>query len=197
MKTFLASAVLAGASVVIYSQETKSEKPTQTYSIAQAYEVYSTILPDEWAWRDAKSKTLLIRAETVSYQMCLAPDAQSRNVLDSAITDFSSVNRNTWRLDRLFDITKPYELVASDVLSAPFKLAGPAGWSNFNAEHPNSVGWIELSAVGFNDRKTIAVVYVGHHCGGLCGGGAFSVLHKVEGKWRPLPWSGGTCAWAS
>jgi hypothetical protein len=109
------------------------------------------------------------------------------------------VNRKAWRLDSRFEISKPYELIAWNVLNVPFRRAAPAydGWSQFDAEHPNSVGWIELSAVGFNEDETIAVVYAGHHCGGLCGGGMFRVLHKVEQKWEPFAWNGGSCAWAS
>lgn len=192
--------VLAGVSrrCVCYARGGGQEpKPARIYSVAQAYEVYSAVLPEEWTWRYAKSNTLLIKAETVSYQMCLAPDSKSKKLLEAAIADFRQVNQSPWRLDSRFDISKQYELVAPEILSAPFQLAGQDGWPQFHAEHPNSVGWIELSAVGFNEDKTIAVVYVGHHCGGLCGGGGFSVLHKVDGKWRPLSWSGGTCAWAS
>jgi hypothetical protein len=77
---------------------------------------------------------------------------------------------------------KPYELVPGAALQAPFKTNGPAGWSDLKREHPDSVGWIELSAVGLNHDKTVAIVYVGHHCGGLCGGGGFRVLHKAEGR---------------
>jgi len=88
-------------------------------------------------------------------------------------------------------------LVPGVALQAPFKTNGPAGWSDFEREHPDSVGWIELSAVGFNHDKTVAIVYIGHHCGRLCGGGGFRVLRKAEGKWKGLTWKGGSCAWAS
>jgi hypothetical protein len=189
--------MMAGFALGAFHTEPNDTKPVQTYSIAEAYEVYSAILPNEWTWRYAKSKTLLVRAETVSYQMCLTPDTVSSNLLDAAIANYRLVNRTTWTLERKFEISKPYELIPSAALEAPFKTNGPAGWSEFKLEHPDSVGWIELSAVGFNDDKTVAVVYIGHHCGGLCGGGSFSVLRKAEGKWKPLPWSGGSCAWAS
>jgi hypothetical protein len=62
---------------------------------------------------------------------------------------------------------------------------------------PYTGGWIELSAIGFNADKTVAVVYMGHLCGGLCGGGQFHVLQKKDGKWEPLKWQGKRCAWVS
>jgi hypothetical protein len=56
---------------------------------------------------------------------------------------------------------------------------------------------MEFSAVGFNVDKPIAVVYMGHSCGPLCGGGTFHVLEKSEGKWKPFEWKGSSCAWIS
>jgi hypothetical protein len=56
---------------------------------------------------------------------------------------------------------------------------------------------MELSAVGFNPEKSIAVVYAGHHCGNLCGGGGFAVLRKEAGKWKPMAFRGQQCVWAS
>jgi hypothetical protein len=72
-----------------------------------------------------------------------------------------------------------------------------AGWEGFYQRYPDSGGWIELSAVGFNVDKTVAVVYMGHHCGPLCGSGGFHVLEKKDGKWVALGWEGSGCAWAS
>jgi hypothetical protein len=72
-----------------------------------------------------------------------------------------------------------------------------ADWEGFYQRYPNSGGWIELSAVGFNATKTVAVVYMGHHCGSLCGGGGFHVLEKKNGQWVPLEWKGSSCGWAA
>ena len=121
--------------------------------------------------------------ETVSYQMCLAPDTVSKQILGPAIADYIKVNQKRWLLQRQFQIEKPYELAPTNQLS--------------NVLQTQAGGLIEVSAVGFNDPKTVAVVYMGHHCGGLCGGGEFHVLQKKDGKWQPLIWNGTTCAWAS
>jgi len=71
------------------------------------------------------------------------------------------------------------------------------GWEDFYKRYPNSGGWIELSAVGFNADKMAAVVYMGHYCGGLCGGAGFHVPQKKDGKCAPLEWKGETCVWRS
>src|SRR5262249_55248754 len=145
---------------------------------AEAYEVYAAILPTGWLWQVQKAKSLIIRSETVAHEMCLQPaDAASEKIVGPAISEYVKLNEKTWLLHRRFDIEKPYELIAYDDLMSAFK---EGQWENFDARYPNSGGWIELSAVGFNADKTVAVVYMGHHCGSLCGGGSFHVLQKKD-----------------
>lgn len=88
-------------------------------------------------------------------------------------------------------------LASASDLTNFFRVQGKDGWKAFYESHPDSSGWIELSAVGFNADKTVAVIYHGHHCGNLCGGGGFTVLRKKEGKWQPWQFKGAGCAWAS
>jgi len=62
---------------------------------------------------------------------------------------------------------------------------------------PGSGGYVEMSAVGFNSDKTLALLYAGHSCGGLCGGGTYHLLKKADGKWTEINWPGTTCTWVS
>jgi hypothetical protein len=140
----------------------------------------------------------VIRTETEAYAMCIAPDKESEKVVGTAIADYKKKNNKKWLLQRQFEIDRPYEMAASDEIKTIFKTEGTGGWKTFYERHPYSGGWIELSAVGFNAPKTVAVVYAGHSCGSLCGGGTFHILQKVNGKWSPLRLKGGTsCSWVS
>ena len=77
------------------------------------------------------------------------------------------LNSHAWQLQvPIFNIQLPFKLVAFDEIHAA--LDGPGGWDGFYTKFPESGGYIELSAVGFNPDKTVAVVYVGHHCGSTC-----------------------------
>ncbi len=168
--------------------------PGEPYTDADAYEVYSAIIPSEWPLRVAKAKALVIQSQTRAYEMCLTPDQGSAEVVGGAISDYNSQNEKVWQLQKKFNLEVPYQIIAPDHFKAAFERGG---WDGFYKEYPDSGGLIELSAVGFNPERTVAVVYMGHSCGMLCGGGGFHVLQKKDGRWVPLEWKGSSCYWAS
>ena len=174
-----------------------SSFPTQTtasaYEDADAYEVYSTILPSEWPLRVAHAKQLVIRRETSTYEMCLKPDPEIQARFGPAIADYIRQNEKKWLLQPKFSLATPYRFFEGTFDAVVKK----GGWDEYYRQYPESGGLIALSAVGFNADKTVAVVYMGHSCGMLCGGGTFHVLEKVNGKWKPFQWKGSSCAWAS
>lgn len=53
----------------------------------------------------------------------------------------------------------------------------------FQKKFPRNLGLITLSGVGFNVRRTQAVFYIDHFCG-LCGGGRYVLIEKIDGAWR-------------
>jgi len=116
--------------------------------------------------------------------MCLEPEGKWKPVLMPAIADYNEKNEKTYRLQPKFRMKQQYELLTKQEINARFT-------------HPGEGGWVVLSAVGFNRQRTIAILWVSNECPGLCGGGTFHVLHKVEGKWKPLEWQGTSCAVAS
>jgi len=58
--------------------------------------------------------------------------------------------------------------------------------SDFIQRFPDDHSWeiFSVSQPGFNFRKTEAILYVDHSCGGLCGGGGYVLMRKVDGVWR-------------
>jgi hypothetical protein len=104
---------------------------------------------------------------------CLTPEAW--NKFKVAIADFSGVPKKKWFLHRNFQIDKSYELASSNVIKAL-------------PEYPkSSAAMVFMSAVGFNNEKTRAVVYMGSSCGGLCGSATFHLLEKADGGWKEVP----------
>ena len=193
----LSGVLLLAATLAGLQKDTGRE--ASSYEDAEAYRVYCAILPDEWSWRIARANTLVIRVETAQFTMCIEPDEESAKVVGSAIRDYEKINKKRWLLQRNFEIEKPYELISDEEIATIFSSRfSDSGWSAFYERHPDSGGWIELSAVGFNSSKTIAVVYAGHHCDLLCGGGTYHILQKVNRRWIPLKLTGGKfCSWSS
>jgi hypothetical protein len=175
----------------IFHSQVASTSPA-SYEDVDAYDVYSAILPTEWPVTVAKAKRLVIRAETIPYKMCLVPEKRDAALVGPAIADYVKRNNATWRLQAGFRVNLPFGFISSEELS---DLAQRR--VDVYRQYPDSGGLIELSAVGFNADKSIAVVYMGHRCGSLCCGGTFHVLQKVHVNWVPLDWHGTSCGWAS
>lgn len=171
----------------------KDDHP-KPYEDEEAYAVYSAIIPTEWPTTVAKAKTLAISRETRGYEMCLRPEGEWQGTVGPAISDYVKKNEKPMLLQNNFNLDVPYQLLTADEVKAAF---AAGSWEGFYKQFPNSGGLMELSAVGFNKGKTVAVVYMGHGCGGLCGGGGFHVLQKKDGKWIPLKWTGLSCSWVS
>jgi hypothetical protein len=155
------------------------------YDVADAYEIYSLLLPHEESYGFAKG-TLVIQQETVPHptEECLTPEASDH--FKDAVDNYRRLNEGRWLLQRRFSTAQPYEIVSSDTIEGFFK-KGPQGWKDFYAKYPSSGGFITLSAVGFNKEKTQAVVYSGSSCGGLCGRWLFHLFEKFGGKWKEMP----------
>lgn len=170
-----------------------------------AYDVYTAVLVSHLSSYRIKPKNFVIRRETITSfgtflnnesasSICLHPDAESKKLIGTAIEDFVRVNKTKWRLREKFDISLPYQLISAEEI-IPFN--NKEDWGDFYKKHPDSGGFMDLSAVGFNADWTVAIVSIGRWCGGLCGEGVYYILQKKDGKWIPLDWKGEKCSWIS
>lgn len=167
--------------VPLLSTLTAMPEPTAAplYSEPDAYRIYSLLLPHEESYGFAKG-TLIIQEETVTNAAvvgaCLSPEVAKR--FKDAATDYERVRTKKWLLQRQFDIDKPYEIVDSKRIAHLEAADQPL---------PRSGGHIFLAPVGFNRNKTLAIVFTGSICGGLCGLSEFHLLEKFHGKWKEVP----------
>ena len=168
-------------STLILTPQEAQQEIFVPYENTDAYDVYGAFLST-----DAASATppIVISAETEPSGMCLRPEGEWKRTLSDAIADYNEQNSKTYRLQPKFKTTKRYELLTKEEIRARFK-------------RPGDGTWVELSAVGFNQKRTVAVVWVRHGCPGLCGSGTFHLFHKGNGKWQPLEWKGTSCVIAS
>ena len=173
------------------------EQPLDTYEDEEAYKVYASILPS--------TTPLILRVGTATHDLCLVPlDNQAESVLRPAIQNYLELNSRRWLLQSKLNLAQRYTMLPEKELTATF-INGTSGvssrdaWKEFQQRHPAYQGWIEVSAVGFNSDKTIAIVYLGYHCGEQCEGGEFKALEKKDGKWRLFTGRGrwNHCVWAT
>lgn len=57
------------------------------------------------------------------------------------------------------------------------------GSQDFQQRYPQNLGLVALSGAGFNPSHTQSVFYIDHFCG-LCGGGRYVLMEKLNGSWR-------------
>lgn len=149
------------------------------------YQIYSLMIyPFE-------EGTPIIQEQTVTQELsggCLTTSAAFR--FQGAVADYNRLNKKPWLLTRDFQLGKPYELINP---SSIFTKGDPQEyWDNFYKRFPHSSGLIQMSAVGFNQEKTRAIVYFGSSRGSNAGCWLFRLFEKIHGKWEEVP--GATCS---
>lgn len=182
------------------AQEMKKQT-LQPYLEPEAYAVYSALLPDEWPLKYARARSLVIQQETLAFGNdgdCIPHGKEFLRTWKTVVDDFKKQNQIPRLLLRAFMTDTPYKLVSKDEILQFFnaKAAG-GGWEAFYGRYPDSGGYLDFSAVGFNADRTKAIVVVDHSCGWSCGGGEFSILEKKNNKWGQANVNAQSCAWAS
>jgi len=175
-------------------ERTVSQRVAEEAEEKDSYAIYSMLLRTELGptW---KITTWTINRETQTFpslgprphyiRQCLSVSRTQEGIYAPLIDDYLAKNNGKHPLKRKFDLPR-YELV--DFGRTP---------ATSSSSFPASV-ILEVSAVGFSRDRTRALVYVGHHCGGLCGGGRYHVLVKADSEWQvDREYRGMSCLWAS
>ena len=165
-----------------------------------SYEIYSILLrtemPPQWnitGWAiEQGTQTYPNFGDMSSIGMCLQPPKAQESIYRPLINDYAAKNKRKLTLGRRFNLPE-YAVIGPADLKAIQQRSRVADGFPFNA----SV-LFHVSAVGFNRDGTRALVYVGHHCGSLCGGGGSHFLLKKDGRWQvDREYGGMSCVWAS
>jgi hypothetical protein len=113
-------------------------------------------------------------------------NSRARSVSDTWFAQSLRTTRASFFLSSVFsaDINTDLRLPkgARAVFVNPSELGTKQG--DFDARFPNNFGFFVVSHVGLDLTKTEALLYFDHFCGGLCGGGGYVQMRKVNGMWR-------------
>jgi hypothetical protein len=191
-------AILASFTFRAIAQISLTPKPIDD---TESYAVYAALLPNQWTVRVARAKILVFQQETTTHSRCMPSgtplEVEWREVMES----FRAENAEGGVILPGYDLGLPYVVVASADVRATFREVpnDPMfGWSGFYKRYPDSGGFMQVSAVGFDTARARAVVYMAHSCGGLCGGGTYHFLQKIDDVWREMEVQGmTTCMWVS
>jgi hypothetical protein len=96
-----------------------------------------------------------------------------------------------WKLPHEIEPGKTVHFVSAFELSAALNGTdlGSTRTREIQRFYGESVGAFTFSRVGFNFKRTRAVVYVQNLCG-LCGEGFYALLEKYNGKWAVISKAG-------
>jgi hypothetical protein len=95
-------------------------------------------------------------------------------------------------LEEKFELKVPLILISEIERDRIFLVAvdgkkatpNPKGLDESHRLYPKSQGFMTLSRIGFNPKKSQALLYIGNLCGGLCGSGQFFLLAKEGKSWK-------------
>ena len=194
---------VVGATVIALGAKTQEDTstaplPPKPYNEAM-YDVYSALLQER---EPQQPEGVLIRIETLSFKdpSPYEPDGARRwlgidpkeerfkPAVDSAIADYLKRNTDVLELQKKFNLPH-YDLFTKDEEKGFY-----FGAHSLCQKYSGYERWVDLSAVGFNQDQTVAVVHFidwgGHPCNfhSLIGAaGKDRMLQKRDGKWHLLP----------
>jgi hypothetical protein len=104
--------------------------------------------------------------------------AQSRGIPADVRADFKEK-------DKISCSIEPFQGVANlrFISRTEYHKVFKAGWNEFHKRYGKHASWVELSRVGFNAEKTLALLHVSSGVGPMGAGGFFYLLECKAGKW--------------
>ena len=111
------------------------------------------------------------------------------SVSDAWFAQSSRITRTSFFLNSVFSTNISANLRLPSGARAVFVNPSDILWTktnDFEARFPNNFGYFVVSHVGLNLRKTEALLYVDHFCGGLCGGGEYVLMRRTGGVWHVI-----------
>lgn len=131
----------------------------------ESYAVYSALLPD-WVARHSYSSgrraIIVIQAETATAPHCWPSGPPMVSAWRLVLQDLKTENATPRAILPGRVPSVPYAVLPKANIEAIFK-DPRLGWRHFYQQYPQPAGFAQLSAVGFDARRTKAIVYFAHH----------------------------------
>lgn len=184
--------------------EVDGNQEIRPYLTPEAYEIYAILFPKDSSSKGHRRLVILQETQAAPFPAplrdCLLgldvrQERGDQTLSRSVIEDFHRVNQVPKLLvEGQLQSVASHTLADRSAIEQSFNGGIEQGWREFYRRFPMSSGYSVVSAVGFNEAKTQALVYLEHHCGGLCGFAEVLLLEKMDGKWQEVPHATG-CGW--
>jgi hypothetical protein len=100
--------------------------------------------------------------------------------------DFSARNRHPVKLEKGRIKATPIRIILVSEEEVTTLLKASDGWSALQKKYPGIRDIFVVSRPGISRDHHYAMLYVGHSCGPLCGGGTDLMLGETNGEWKIL-----------
>ena len=164
----------------------------KAYSAPDAAEVYGAL----FALRS--KKPVLVLSTTVKPKICSVSEKDATGIEDpqfrEAMNGFRDINEHVWDLSSVLGDRKT---ITEAELDETFKPGVMEGWKRFRLKYPDSLGYVALSAVGFNSAHTVAVVYAESRGGPKRGAGGLKYFRRTPKGWQRVNTDFPNCDWIS
>lgn len=162
---------------------------------ADVYAVYSSVLSNLSLSHPVDNQKVLVAERSgVSGEsdptLCLKIPGEYRAGFAELLADRNEHRSEEFRLDRAFQILKPYDLLTDEEAGRFNELRNsPDHTTNEVEKFRGAVDLITLGNVYFDEKRTIAAAYTSAYCGSLCAVATWHVFIKTsKGHWDKQDW---------
>jgi hypothetical protein len=163
---------------------------------ADTYAIYSAVLAHPSLSHPDNNEKYIVDelsgfARENEPQSCITVPEAYRASFAELLADRNDHHLERFRLERVFKIPKPYDLVTADQAKdfgrVRIATVPPASEAEL---FKGAVDLITLGNVYFDKKRTLAAVYTWALCGGLCGLGTWRVfVRNGKGEWVEQHWT--------
>ena len=146
-------------------------------------EVYEAVLRQMFGG-DHKWGVLVVASQTGESMMYEHSGPDFEGVGADTFEDYRAQNRAPKRFRQLQSLPAKLVLLERKEFLKMLRARDSEGWSRFYEKYRDSTGFIEFSAVGFDQTRGEALVYVSRNCGWACAAGWYVLLRKDADGWR-------------
>jgi hypothetical protein len=187
------------AALPLMSASAGAQVPSSAVDDPEAYAVYRSVVGSlvDGPLRVRRVTHLVLGQLTLAdWDRCIPSGKPFETEWRPVLNDFKKENSALRLLRPGFSFGVPYTLVpAADYPTTALALDTDPG--AFELRYPNAGGVIfHVSAVGFDEAGTRAMVVISYQCGIRCGTWSYYLLKKLDGRWVFAELEGVlTCSW--